>query len=169
MYSYKNQYPVTDLPHRLIQADGGTVTDIISLDNESLIEIGFVEVDNPPEFSENTHKLEWSGTEWQLQELTEQEIKIRKEELSQKIRLERDEYFDLMYWRVERYQSEIRLGLTPSQDIVKLDNFFQSLRDITKQETFPYVIDWPNLDVVDPIEEDSGSSTTAPEPGDEEN
>ena len=50
MYSYKNQYPVTDLPHRLIQADGGTVTDIISLDNESLIEMGFVEVDNPPEF-----------------------------------------------------------------------------------------------------------------------
>ena len=169
MYSYKNKYPIADLPHRLRMDDGSTVTDLKSLDNEMLLVLGFVQVDNPPEYSEDTHKLEWSGTEWQLQELTEQEVKIRKEELSQKIRLERDEYFDLMYWRVERYQSEIRLGLTPSQDIVKLDSFFQSLRDITKQETFPYVIDWPNLDIVDPIEEDSGSSATAPEPEDEEN
>ena len=169
MYSYKNKYPIADLPHRLRMDDGSTVTDLKSLDNEMLLVLGFVQVDNPPEYSEDTHKLEWSGTEWQIEELTEQEVRIRKEELSQKIRLERDEYFDLMYWRVERYQSEIRLGLTPSQDIVKLDNFFQSLRDITKQEAFPYVIDWPDIDIIDPIEGDSGSNNTAPEPEDEEN
>ena len=167
MYSYKNKYPIADLPHRLRMDDGSTVTDLKSLDNEMLLVLGFVQVDNPPEYSEDTHKLEWSGTEWQIEELTEQEALIRKSELSAIVRNERDVRFDAECWRVERYQSEIRLGLTPTESIVKLDNYFQSLRDITEQETFPYVIDWPDISFVDLIEEDLGSSDTVPESGDE--
>ena len=153
MYSYKNKYPISDLPHRLRRDDGSTVTDLKSLNDEVLLELGFVQVDNPLEYSKNTHKLEWSGVEWQLKELTEQEVKIRKAELSQIARDERDERFDTEYWRVERYQGEIRLGLTPTEDIVKLDNYFQSLRDITKQESFPYNIDWPSMGLLNLIEE----------------
>jgi len=163
MYSYKNQYPIESLPHRIRQDNGDTVTDLKSLDNEVLLELGFIQVDNPPDFSENTHKLEWSGTDWQVQDLTEQEVLAIKDQLSQIARTTRDELIDLSYWRVQRYHSEVRLGLTPTEDIVKLDNFFQSLRDVTKQETFPYIIDWPNYNLLDLIEEDS------PEPGDEEN
>ena len=166
MYSYKNKYPIADLPHRVRMDDGSTVTDLKNLDNEMLLILEFVQVDNPPEYSEDTHKLEWSGTEWKLKELTEQEVLSRKAELSQIARDERDERFDTEYWRVERYQGEIRLGLTPTEDIVKLDNYFQSLRDITKQETFPYVIDWPSMGLLDLIEE---SDVNDPLTGDEEN
>ena len=164
MYSYKNQYPIESLPHRIRQGNGDTVTDLKSLDNESLLELGFVQVDDPPEYSKDTHKLEWSGTEWQLEELTAQEVLNRKSELSEMVRGERDVRFDNDIWRVERYQSEIRLGLTPTEDIVKLDNYFQSLRDITKQETFPYVINWPDESFLNLIEGESISdSSTVPE------
>ena len=164
MYSYKNQYPIENLPHRIRQDNGNTVTDLKSLDNETLLEIGFVQVDNPSEYSKDTHKLEWSGTEWKLEELTAQEVLNRKFELSEMASVERDVRFDNDIWRVERYQSEIRLGLTPTEDIVKLDNYFQSLRDITKQETFPYVINWPDESFLNLIEGESISdSSTVPE------
>ena len=167
MYSYKNQYPIESLPHRIRQDNGNTVTDIKSLDNESLLELGFVQVDNPPEYSKDNHKLEWSGTEWQLEELTAQEVLNRKSELSEMARGERDVRFDNDIWRVERYQSEIRLGLTPTEDIVKLDNYFQSLRDITKQETFPYNIDWPDESFLNLIDEfDAPDIPDVPDAGD---
>ena len=38
-------------------------------------------------------------------------------------------------WRIERYESEIRQGLEPTDDIVKLDTYFQKLRDMSKQLT----------------------------------
>jgi hypothetical protein len=153
MYSYNNQFPIAELPHRLRKDDGSTVTDLKSLDNEELLELGYVQIDSPPIFSDSTHKLEWSGTEWQVEELTEQELLNKKNELSQKARDARDERFDLEYWRIERYHSEVRLGLTPTEDIVHLDNYFQALRDITKQEEFPYNIDWPDIGEVILIEE----------------
>ena len=145
MYSYNNQFPIAELPHRLRKDDGSTVTDLKSLDDEILLELGYVQVDNPPVFSDNTHKLEWSGTEWQVEELTEQELLIKKSELSEIVRDARDVRFDTEYWRVERYHSELRLDLTPTEDIAHLDNYFQALRDITKQEEFPYNINWPDI------------------------
>ena len=153
MYSYKNQFPIAELPHRLRKDDGSTVTDLISLDSEVLLELGYVFVNNPPDYSENTHKLSWSGTEWQIEELTQEEARYRKDELSARARDDRDLRFDLEHWRIERYQSEVRLGLTPSEDIVHLDNYFQALRDITKQEEFPYIIEWPDIGPLDLIEE----------------
>ena len=146
MYSYKNDYPISTLPHRIRKENGDTVTGIKDFNDEALLELGFVKVDNPPEFSDYTHKLEWSGTEWQVVDLSEEELIVEEQRLGQMMINERNGYFEKEFWRVQRCESEIRLGLTTTEDMVKLDNYFQSLRDITKQESFPYNIDWPEMD-----------------------
>ena len=148
MYSYKNNYPISTLPQRLRKENGDTITGIKDLDDEALLELGFVKVDNPPEFSDYTHKLEWSGTEWQVIELNAEEFEIEENRLKELMINERNGYFEKEFWRVQRYESEIRLDLTPTDNIEKLDNYFQSLRDITKQESFPHDIDWPEIDFV---------------------
>ena len=48
-------------------------------------------------------------------------------------------------WKVLRYERETRLEKTPTDDIVKLDAYMQSLADITKQSD-PFNITWPILD-----------------------
>ena len=113
------------------------------------MEIGFVKVDNPPNFSEFTHKLEWSGVEWQVVGLNAEELVIEENRLKELMINERNGYFEKEFWRVQRYESEIRLGLNPTDNINKLDAYFQLLRDITKQESFPFDIDWPEMDFAD--------------------
>ena len=149
MYSYKNDYPISTLPHRLREEDGNTITGIKDLDDEALLEIGFVKVDNPPNFSEFTHKLEWSGVEWQVVGLNAEELVIEENRLKELMINERNGYFEKEFWRVQRYESEIRLGLNPTDNINKLDAYFPLLRDITKQESFPFDIDWPEMDFAD--------------------
>ena len=117
-----------------------------SLTTEGLSDLGYVHVDDPPEYSQESHKLEWSETEWVLVELSVGELTEKRTVLENEIRLERDGYFEKEFWRLERYQSEVRLNLTPTDDITKLDEYFQKLRDIPKQESFPNNIVWPNID-----------------------
>jgi hypothetical protein len=146
MYSYKNNYPIEDLPSRHRNEDGSTVTDLYSLSTEGLSALGYVHVDDPPEYSQESHKLEWSETEWVLVELSVDELAEKRTVLENEIRFERNGYFEKEFWRLERYQSEVRLNLTPTDDITKLDEYFQKLRDIPKQESFPNNIVWPNID-----------------------
>ena len=47
-------------------------------------------------------------------------------------------------WRYLRYDRELRLGLTPTDDIQKLDLYMQALADITQQPD-PFNITWPEL------------------------
>ena len=146
MFSYKKNYPTESLPIRHRNEDGSTVTDLYSLSAEDLIDLGYIPVDDPPEYSAESHKLEWSGTEWVLVELSVDELAVIRTALENDIRLERDHYFEKEVWRLERYKSEVRLNLTPTDDITKLDEYFQKLRDIPKQESFPNNIVWPNID-----------------------
>jgi hypothetical protein len=75
-------------------------------------------------------------------EMLEQE---RYDSESQRIRDKRDSLIDKEDWRYTRYNSEIRQGLTPSDDIVTLDAYIQALRDIPEQAGFPWEIEWPTL------------------------
>ncbi|WP_051295062.1 phage tail assembly chaperone [Maridesulfovibrio bastinii] len=66
------------------------------------------------------------------------------------IRSERDSRIKAVEWRIERYRSEIRQGLTPTDDITKLDTYVQALRDITTDENFPWdgdisKVSWPEI------------------------
>lgn len=64
-------------------------------------------------------------------------------QLAEAVRAERDARIQALAWRVQRYESEVRLGLTPTDDITDLDATIQALRDVPKQAGFPAAVDWP--------------------------
>jgi vacuolar-type H+-ATPase subunit H len=78
-------------------------------------------------------------------EMLEQE---RFDSESQRIRDERDRLIKAEAWRIERYNSEVRQGLEPSDNIVALDAYIQALRDIPEQAGFPWNVEWPVLEVM---------------------
>lgn len=61
------------------------------------------------------------------------------------VRAERDRRIEAIAWRVERYLSETRLGLTPTDDITAIDAYIQALRDVPDQAGFPAAVTWPEL------------------------
>lgn len=79
---------------------------------------------------------------WKTAEEIEAEKQLAEQ---QRIRDERDRLIKAEEWRIERYNSEIRQGLTPSDDIVALDTYIQALRDIPDQAGFPWNVEWPTL------------------------
>ena len=48
-------------------------------------------------------------------------------------------------WRYLRYQRQTRAGITPTDDLIKLDQYMQALADVTAQQD-PYNIVWPSLE-----------------------
>lgn len=63
-------------------------------------------------------------------------------QLADAVRAERDARMAAFQWRIDRYNSEVRMSKTPTDDIAMLDAYMQALRDVTKQDTFPTVT-WP--------------------------
>jgi hypothetical protein len=57
--------------------------------------------------------------------------------------IKRDRLIDDIQWRYERCAREIRMGLTPSDDITELDIYVQALADVTEQPGYPASITWP--------------------------
>ena len=146
LYSFNGEYPIDTLPHRIRLSDGSTRTDSSTFTSEELVDAGYVEVSNPPDFNQETHKLVWSGTEWQTVLLTESEISARNEQRWRDIRLTRDQRIERIEWRIMRHQSETRQGITTTTDnISDLDTYIQALRDITSTTTNPLEVVWPVL------------------------
>jgi len=61
------------------------------------------------------------------------------------IREERDKLMAEFDWRYLRYDRQVRLGLTPSDDLNAMDVYMQALADITLQPD-PFNITWPTYD-----------------------
>lgn len=140
MYSYNNQYPISELPHRIRLSDGMTKTDPSTFTEEDIAYAGFTRVDDPPEYDVNTQRLTWEvndgvGT-WKVVNLTQ-------EEMWQPIREKRNKLMNEFEWRISRYNRENISG-TPLTDanIVHMYEYMQALADITKQED-PLNIVWP--------------------------
>lgn len=148
LYSFNGEYPIDTLPHRIRLSDGSNRTDSSTFTSDELVDAGYVEVPNPPDFNQETHKLVWSGTEWQTILLTESEISARYYQRWQEIRETRDAKIKEIEWRIMRYQSETRQGVDVeerSDNIVALDTYIQALRDITTTTTNPLEVVWPTL------------------------
>jgi hypothetical protein len=60
------------------------------------------------------------------------------------VRNRRDIYMTNFEWRYTRYDRQFRAGMTPTDDITKLDEYMQALADITNQ-TDPFAIFWPTF------------------------
>ena len=156
LYSFNGEYPIDTLPHRIRLSDGSTRTDSSTFTSEELVDAGYVQVSNPPDFNQETHKLVWSGTEWQIVSLTELEIYDRNNQRWQEIRETRDAKIKEIEWRIMRYQSETRQSVEEkTDDIVELDTYIQALRDITSTTTNPLEVVWPTLGPVSGSESES--------------
>ena len=136
LYSYHNNYP-EELPNRIRLSDGSTRTDSTTFSAEDITDAGYVLVDPPPEISQD-QKLRWDGA-WVVETISPEEIIENQWKI---VRDRRDEELRKVEWRVSRYNSEIRQGLSPTDDIVRLDVYMQALRDITKQSD-PFNLIWP--------------------------
>ncbi len=146
LYSYKTEYPSSEIPERIRLSDGSTRTDSSTFTSDELVDAGYVEVSNPPDFNQETHKLVWSSTEWQTISLTESEISTRNATRWQEIRETRDVKIKEVEWRVMRNLSETRQGLDTTDNITDLDTYIQALRDITSTTTNPLEVSWPTLE-----------------------
>lgn len=146
LYSYKTEYPSSEIPERIRLSDGSTRTDSSTFTSDELVDAGYVEVSNPPDFNQETHKLVWSSTEWQTISLTESEISTRNAIRWQEIRETRDAKIKEVEWRVMRNLSETRQGLDTTDNITDLDTYIQALRDITSTTTNPLEVSWPTLE-----------------------
>lgn len=73
IYSYKNQEPAI-LPFRIRLDDGSTRTSLNELSVEELETFGYVGPIAKPEFDENTQRIEWTGSLYEITEFTEEEI-----------------------------------------------------------------------------------------------
>jgi hypothetical protein len=67
----------------------------------------------------------------------------KDDEQAREVRAKRDRLIAKEDWRYTRYNSEVRQGLPPSDDITELDSYIQALRDIPAQEGFPWNVEWP--------------------------
>lgn len=65
------------------------------------------------------------------------------EELTISARTYRDNLINSVAWQYERNTREVRLGLTPTDDLALLDAYVQALADVPKQVGFPDSITWP--------------------------
>jgi len=155
LYSKNNQYPKS-IPFRIVLSDGKTRTDASTFTDEEIADAGYIAVENPPTLIEN-QSLSWDGNNWVVSTKTEQEIlddlEYQKTKKWQYIRETRDLEMENFEWRYTRYHREVRLGLTPTDDIVMLDTYMQALADITQQED-PFNIVWPVYGSEEDPEED---------------
>lgn len=151
LYSYKNQWPQV-LPFRIRLSDGRTRTDPSTFTPDELDDAGYVPVSDPPQLQDN-EKLLWNDITgaWIVTEYTPEELEMLKQTKWKDVRQQRNILIQSVAWRVERYNRYLRLGLTPIDDILTLENYIQELADIPQTQQDPFNIIWPSLHVV-PVE-----------------
>jgi hypothetical protein len=143
LYSYKNNLPAT-LPNRIRLSSGITRTDPLSFTPEEIADAGYVLAEPAPNINPNTQNLTWNGTEWIVRDLTSVELNAILDNAFKQVRQKRDKLINDVVWQIQRYESETRQGIAPTDSIVALDTYVQALRDITKQSD-PFNIEWPIL------------------------
>lgn len=138
LYSYKGGEPQY-VPNRIRLSNGITRTNRDTFSIDELTDAGWVEVEDKPETT-RYEKARWTENGWIVTPLDDIEL----ENEWRIVRKTRDEMIRNVEWRIFRYQSEERLGLEHTDDIVELDNFMQALRDVTNQEDVFNIV-WPEL------------------------
>jgi hypothetical protein len=156
LYSINGEYPVENLPHRIRLSDGSTRTDSSTFTADELSSAGITTVSYPPEYNADTHKLTWDNNdvEWEVIALTAEELADLNDLAWQGIREERDVMIKEVEWRVFRYLSEERAGITTHTDnISDLDTYMQKLRDIPETYSNPDDVVWPTPPGAESVEE----------------
>lgn len=113
---------------------------------------GFVKiVRDTTSYDPSTHRMSdfptysvSNGEVYEHREITEIPpiIPPTREELLEPIRMERDRLMSEFEWRYTRYERQVRLGITPTEDIAVMDAYMQSLADITTLDDLTNIV-WP--------------------------
>ena len=144
LYSHNQGYPSEGLPHRIVLSNGSTRTDSSTFTDAEISDAGYVGVETAPSYNSRSQRLEWTGTDWYVVGLSTAEIDYITFQEWSSVRLMRNKMIDDIEWRISRYQSELRLGITTTTDSISdLDTYVQELRDVTNQSD-PFSIVWPN-------------------------
>lgn len=97
LYSYKNQEPAP-LPSRIRLDDGFTLTSLENLSREELVSYGFVGPYNKPSIDESKQKVTWNGYNYEVINLTEEEVENKKRELLEKETQQKIDGIDYQYF-----------------------------------------------------------------------
>ena len=114
--------------------------------------------ETPPECPEG-YWLRWTGTAWEtiadpIPETphihTEEErwASLTTEQKAEEVRAKRDGLIEDIMWRVERYQTQKALGITPTdseEQYKAVLQYIEALRQVPKQLGFPENVVWPTL------------------------
>ena len=67
-YSFQGEYPITwdELPDRIRLSNSNTKTDKETFTEEDLKDAGYVFTDIYPNYNDETHICNWTGTEWEI-------------------------------------------------------------------------------------------------------
>ena len=76
-YSHNGQKP-KPLPERIRLDDGSTVTSLNSLSAEELGSMGFTGPFTEPSYNVNTQKLSWDGSQYQVTDMTSEEVETKE-------------------------------------------------------------------------------------------
>lgn len=93
--------------------------------------------------AENAHRLPTGSIQITDEEAKSIRIAAIMPPSADDMRARRDSLIAAVAWRYERHAREVRIGLTPTDSLVTLDAYVQSLADLTKQAGFPDSITWP--------------------------
>ena len=137
--SYQGLTPEFTMPERIRLSNGMTRTDASTFTQSELEDAGYTEVSEPPAVDPD-EKVIWNGNNWEVVPLTKSDY----EQKWSQVRSKRDKMINDVEWRIQRHQSELRLGITPTDSIELVDRYIQDLRDITTQDN-PFEIQWPDL------------------------
>ena len=68
MFSLNEEYPLTwnELPNRIRLSNGDTRTDKETFTESELKDAGYVFTDVYPNYNDETHVCNWTGTEWEI-------------------------------------------------------------------------------------------------------
>ena len=147
-YTLNDQNPIPELPKRFRKEDGTTVTDLESLDSAALGALGFKAVPDIPDGGavKWNQAIPWQAGQWEIITLDSATQNNLKGDKWLAVRLQRNEMIRLMSPKIEQYNSQVRLGITPTIDIAKIDEYIEKLRQVPQTQSDPFNIVWPDYD-----------------------
>jgi hypothetical protein len=151
MYSFNNQYPTEQLPFAITLSNGIVRTNPASFTEEEIADAGYKFVPNKPEnnlFQASDWDYEFGR--WNVISFSEEQV--QRNLASQSImainamRVKRDEMMKDFEWRYSRYQRQVRLGLTPTDNLEDMDAYMQALATLPNIENLDGMnIPWPSF------------------------
>jgi hypothetical protein len=79
------------------------------------------------------HSWNFESKQWYL----DNELKWRE------IRVEREKRMQEVLWRVDRYNQQVAINATPSENITPVLTYIQALRDLPQSGQDPFELNWP--------------------------